>query len=75
MDIEKMLKEAYMSGVIEAQIGEQVPNMSFDFDGMANAYAKSKVKELNIQNVSNRCRRCGDSMDECMCNEYADEIN
>ena len=51
MNLEKMLKDAYMSGVIEAQVAEQIPNMSFDFEGMANAYAQSKVKELNIPDV------------------------
>jgi hypothetical protein len=44
MNLEKLLKDAYMSGVTEAQIAEQVPNMHFDFDGMANAYAKQQVK-------------------------------
>ena len=53
MDLEKMLKNAYMSGVIEAQIAEQVSNMNFDFDGMANTYAQNKVKELNISNEKN----------------------
>lgn len=47
-----MLKDAYMSGVTEAQVAEQIPNMSFDFEGIANAYAESKVKELNIPDVS-----------------------
>lgn len=52
MNLEKMLKDAYMSGVTEAQVAEQIPNMKFDFEGMANAYAQSKVKELNIPDVS-----------------------
>ena len=51
MNLEKMLKDAYMSGVTEAQVAEQIPNMKFNFEGMSNAYAQSKVKELNIPDV------------------------
>lgn len=58
MNLEKMLKDAYMSGVTECQVASEVPNMSFDFDGMANAYAQSKVKKLNIPDVVLLCPFC-----------------
>lgn len=55
MNLEKLLKDAYMSGVTEAQIAEQIPNMHLDFDGMANAYAKQQVKNnVVLPDVSNR---------------------
>lgn len=47
-----MLKDAYLSGVAEAQVASMVPNVSFDFDSMANAYAQSQVKELKTPDVS-----------------------
>ena len=53
MDLQKALKEAYMSGIAEAQIGDQIKNVAFDYEGMANAYAKTKVENLGLFNVSN----------------------
>lgn len=54
MDIEKELREAYLSGVTEAQAAAEIKGVRFNFEGMANGYAQTKVKELIIHGVSNR---------------------
>ncbi|MCP4336987.1 MAG: hypothetical protein GY679_04040 [Mycoplasma sp.] len=51
MDIEKELREAYLSGVIEAQAAAKITGMRFNFEGMANGYTQTKVKELIIHGV------------------------
>ena len=62
MDLEKLLKEAYISGVVEAQIAEKIPNMIFNFDGMATAYAQQQLKNLTITGVSKSvCPKCGNT--------------
>ena len=59
MDLQKALKEAYMSGVAEAQIGDQIKDVAFDYEGMANAYAETKVENLGLFNVTNRSEVLG----------------
>jgi hypothetical protein len=54
MDLKELLKEAYASGVAEAQAAEQMPNTSFDFDSMSRAYAQSKVENLCLFSISQK---------------------
>ena len=77
MNIEKMIKDAYMCGVTEAQVAEQIPNMSFDFEGMANAYAKSEVnKNIKQQSKQLSCIGCKyNGGDDSLCGECGDDYS
>lgn len=54
MNIEKLLKEAYLNGFEDAQITDKVKGLKFDYNGMAEHYAQTKVKNLDICGVMPR---------------------
>lgn len=52
MEIQDIIKKAYLDGVIEGEIMAK-SNLKFDLEGLANSYVESKVKENELlQNVS-----------------------
>ena len=57
MNIEKLLKEAYLNGFEDAQITDKVKGLKFDYNGMAEHYAQTKVKNLDIPRVSEAKRK------------------
>jgi hypothetical protein len=56
MDIKKIIKKAYLDGIIEGQVIAKV-NMNFDTDGMAEHYAESELKKLRVADVSGRSKQ------------------
>jgi DMSO/TMAO reductase YedYZ molybdopterin-dependent catalytic subunit len=57
MSIKAEIIKAYLSGVTEAQIAEQMPDMDFDFDGMATAYAQQAVENIDAISSDSRITR------------------
>ena len=54
MNLELIIKNAYMSGVVDAQLASKIPHMRFDFDGMCNAYTQTNINELNTLGTVNQ---------------------
>jgi hypothetical protein len=62
MDIKKIIKKAYLDGIIEGQVIAKV-NLNFDTEGMSEHYAETELKKLRLADVSGRseqlCPECG----------------